>query len=456
MWHDSMSDAEWGSPRGALDRDLDVDVVIVGGGFTGLWTAYSLLTRDPHLRVVVLEAEEVGFGASGRNGGWCSALLPMSPTEVAGRHGRDQAMRLLRAMRDTVSEVGRVLHEEGITCDWAHGGTVTLARTQPQLDRLRAHVAEMHRFGYSDDDLHLIDRADATTRCAATNVIGGAFTPHCAAVHPARLVRGLATAVERRGAVIHEQTRVKEIAPHRVVTDRAAVTASVVVRATEAFTPALPGLRRAVAPIYSLMVATEPLSERQWDTIGLADRPTFHDERHLVIYGQRTADGRLAFGGRGAWYHWGSRIDPRFDRDAHVHDRIEDTLIELFPTLADVEFTHRWGGAVAVTRDWWCSVDHDPTTGLATAGGYAGDGVGTSNLAGRILADLITGTSSDLVTLPLVGHRSRRWEPEPLRFIGINAAVRLPIGADRFEERHGRPSRWRQAAMARLIGGPTD
>ena len=172
----------------------------------------------------------------------------------------------------------------------------------------------------------------------------------------------------------------------------------------------------------------------------------------MIVYGQRTADDRLAFGGRGAWYHWGSTIKPQYDRDQRVHGLIHDTLRELFPAIGVVAITHRWGGAVAAARDWWCATQFDRTTGLASAGGYVGDGVGTSNLAGRTLADLITGTDSELTTLPWVGHRSRRWEPEPLRFIGINTMAYLPIGADRHEERCGEPSKWREAIMSRLLG----
>ncbi|MFZ9628960.1 MAG: NAD(P)/FAD-dependent oxidoreductase [Ilumatobacteraceae bacterium] len=231
------------------------------------------------------------------------------------------------------------------------------------------------------------------------------------------------------------------------------IRAEVVVRATEAFTPRLPGMRRDVAPVYSLMIATSPLPTSFWDAVGLGERETFHDERHLVIYGQRTADDRLAFGGRGARYHWASRVDPSFERDTRTHEMVHRTLLELFPTLRDVPVTHRWGGAVGVPRDWWCHTRFDQSTGMASAGGYVGDGVGTSHLAGRTLADLITRTPSELVDLPWVQHTSPKWEPEPLRYVGINTMVQLPKGADRHEARTGRPSRWRDAVMSRLIGG---
>ncbi|MDO8390015.1 MAG: FAD-binding oxidoreductase [Actinomycetota bacterium] len=453
LWHDTMPPNEWTTSRPALDGNCGADVVIVGAGYTGLWTAYYLLQRDPALKVVLLEAQAVGFGASGRNGGWCSALLPMSLEAVSASHSREAAIRLQQAMHATVDEIARVVAHEGIECGFAHGGYVSLERNAAQLDRAHEHVRHLHSYGFTDDDYRMVDAAEASRLCGATEVVGGAFTPHCAAIHPARLVRGLARVVEALGATIHEHSAATEIAPHRVTTDGGSVTARVVVRATEAFTSALPGMRRTSAPIYSLMIATEPLPSTFWDEAGLHDRPTFADGRHMVIYGQRTADDRLAFGGRGAWYHWGSAMSPSFDRNDRVHAAIHATLRELFPALGDARITHRWGGAVAAGRDWWCHVAYDATTGMAAAGNYVGDGVGTTNLAGRTLADLITGTDSDLVAMPWVGHRSRKWEPEPFRYVGINSLMVLPLGADRREARTGTRSRWRENLLGRLTGG---
>ncbi|MFI7672998.1 NAD(P)/FAD-dependent oxidoreductase [Actinophytocola sp. NPDC049390] len=427
------------APRAALPGDTDVDVAIVGAGFTGLWTAYYLARTDPSMRIAVVEAHVAGFGASGRNGGWCSALFPASPATVAHRHGRPAAMALQRAMESTVDEVGRVAAEEAIDCHYAKGGTLTLARTPAQEVRARELAEAETVFGV---EVTWLSAAEARARCGATSVLGALFTPHCAAIHPGRLVRGLAEAVERRGATVYERTRALALRPGAVVTDRGTVRAPVVVRATEGYTPGLPGNRRTLAPLYSLMVATEPLSPSFWADAGLARRETFTDLRRMIVYGQRTADDRLAFGGRGAPYHFGSRVSPAFDRDTRVHRAIEATLVELFPALGPAPpITHRWGGPLGVPRDWTASVGFDPATGLAWGGGYVGDGVGTANLAGRTLADLITGTASELTALPWVGHRSRRWEPEPLRWLGINAGLRLTEAADARESRTGRPSR---------------
>ncbi len=208
-------------------------------------------------------------------------------------------------------------------------------------------------------------------------------------------------------------------------------------------------------PLYSLMIGSEPLTTRQWDQIGLARRPTFNDARNMIIYGQRTADGRIAFGGRGAPYHFGSRIDPRFDRDERVRTMLVDAVRELFPVLDEVEFPYHWGGPLGVPRDWQCAVRYDRSSGLATAGGYVGDGVATTNLAGRTLADLITGRQSDLVRLPWVQHPLRRWEPEPLRWLGVNVARRAAAGADAAEARSGRVASWQARAWTRLLDALT-
>lgn len=449
FWHDTVPGTL--TPGEPLRADTEADVAIVGAGFTGLWTAYYLAKTAPDLRVVVCEREIAGFGASGRNGGWCSALFPASLNKLERMAGRDAAIAMQRAMQETVDEVGRVASAEGIDCHYAKGGTVMLARTPVQLERARAEIAEAREFGFGEEDLRLLTADEAGERAGATSVLGGTYTPHCAAIHPARLARGLAEAVRGLGVEVYEQTPVREIQPGRVVTASGTVRARYVVRATEGYTPQLPGLERAVAPVYSLMVATEPLSEEAWAQIGLAGRPTFGDLRHLIIYGQRTADGRLAFGGRGAPYHLGSAIRPSFDRVPAVFEALRRTLAELFPVLGDVPVTHCWGGPLGVPRDWCASVGLDQATGLAWAGGYVGDGVSTTNLSGRTLADLITGRDSALVALPWVGHRSPPWEPEPLRWLGLNAGLRVMSVADREEARTGRPSR-AAAFMGRFLG----
>src|SRR4249919_108844 len=388
LWHDTLPDGDDLTPRAPLPGDRETDVAIVGAGFTGLWTALYLRRLDPSLRVTLVEAEVAGFGASGRNGGWCSALLPMGLSSMAGSAGRDAAIAMQQAMFATVDEVGRAATEEGIDCHYAKGGYLHLATNPAHTGRLREELEEARRFGLGEDDVRWLDRAEAADRLRAAGVLGALHTPHCAAIHPARLARRLATAVERHGAVLHEATRATVIEPGRVRTDRGTLKADVIVRATEGYTPTLDGQRRTVVPLYSLMIATEPLPDATWDEIGLCHRETFNDARHLIIYGQRTADGRFAFGGRGAPYHFGSAVKPEFDHDRATHDAIARTLRTLFPAIDGAAVTHEWGGPLGVARDWRCSVGLDREQGLAWAGGYVGDGVATTNLAGRTLADL--------------------------------------------------------------------
>ncbi len=438
-------------PGPALAMDTEADVAIAGAGLTGLWTAYYLNLADPGLKVVLCEAEIAGFGASGRNGGWCSALFPASLAKLERMAGREAAIAMHLAMQQTVDEVGKVAAQEGIDCHWAKGGTVQFARSQAQLLRAQHEVHEARLYGFGPQHVRMLSADEAAELGGASDLLGGVYTPHCAAIHPARLARGLADVVRRRGVDIYEGTRVERIEPGRLITSGGVVTARHVIRATEGYTPALPGLGRAVVPVYSLVIATEPVSESVWEHVGLADRPTFSDLRHLIIYGQRTADGRLVFGGRGAPYHLGSRIRPSFDRVPAVFSALRSTLVELFPALSDVAITHAWGGPLGITRDWCASVGLDASTGVGWAGGYVGDGLATTNLAGRTLADLVTGADSELVGLPWVGHRSPSWEPEPLRWLGINGGLAMMTWADHAEARTGRPSR-AAAVFGKFLG----
>jgi glycine/D-amino acid oxidase-like deaminating enzyme len=341
-------------------------------------------------------------------------------------------------MVTAVRDLGRVTEADGVACEYRRGGTVVVARTPVQLARARAEVAEAQRWGV--DELHLLDARELALLVRVRGGLGGTWTPDCARVQPARLVRGLATVVERRGGRVAEGTRAVAVRPGRVVTERGTVRCRDVVLATEAWTPTLPGHRRDVVPLYSLVVATEPLDDTTWDAIGLAAAETLGEHRHLVVYGQRTADGRLVFGGRGAPYHWGSAISPAHDRDEHVFAALRRTVVDLLPGLRDARFTHAWGGPLGVPRDWHAAVTFDPATRVARAGGYVGDGVTTSFLAGRTVADLLLGRDTERTRLPWVGHRSRRWEPEPLRWLGVNAGLRLAHLADAEERLTHRPS----------------
>ncbi|MEO8093829.1 MAG: FAD-binding oxidoreductase [Pseudolysinimonas sp.] len=440
FWHNSLPAGSL-TPRPPLTGDMDADVAIVGGGLTGLWTAWYLQQREPGLKIVVVEKEIAGFGASGRNGGWASALFPRSAASLARAHGREPAVAMRRAMIETVDELGRAAAAAGIDIDYAKGGTVDFARSRVQLAAAQAEVAEAAAFG--------VDRFElwGPERVKAAGALGAAFDPACARIHPAKLVRGLAAAVEAGGAIIAEQTEVLDYHPGRVETTRGTVTCDRLVIATEGYGASLRATHRRVLPLYSLMIATEPLPDAFWDEIGIAHGQTFADFRHLVIYGQRTADNRFAFGGRGARYHWGSAIKAQYDRAPRVFDHLQRTLVDLFPAARDAAVTHRWGGPLGVPRDWHATASYDPAKRVAWAGGYVGDGLSTTNLAGRTLADLLTGADTELTRLPWVNHTSPSWEPEPLRFAGANAGMLAMQFAD-IEERITH----RRSLIARVMG----
>ena len=427
------------APRPPLARDADADVCIVGAGFTGLWTAYELCRADPSLRVIVVESEVAGYGASGRNGGWLLGELSTG-AQLRDEAGEQAIAALQRAAQQTVDEVAAACARERIDCDLVKGGSLTVAQTDAQLARLR-HMGRGE----------LLDAHAAAARVRVAGLRGARFTPHCARVHPAKLCRGLAAAAERHGATIHERTPALSIAPGHVRTPHGEVRARWVVRATEGYTPTLPGARRELLPLRSSMIVTEPLDGATWAQIGWQGGETIDDAAHAYCYLQRTADGRIALGGRGHPYHFGSRTDRA---DTVVGDTVRQLrrrLERLFPILRGVAVEGAWAGVFGVSRDWAASVHCDRITGLCWAGGYAGEGVAAANLAARTLRDLILGRDTELTRLAWVEHRSRSWEPEPLRWLAVQAVYGLMRTADAIESRTGRPSRL--AALAGAVAG---
>lgn len=448
FWHDSLPDPI--VPRAPLDRDEQVDVAIVGAGYTGLWTAYYLRTLQPDLRVAVIEAEVAGFGASGRNGGWCLGFIAGLDHQLGDVARRAPALALQRALFDTVDEVGRVAEREGIDCHYKKGGFLRVATNGPQLDGMRAEMQFYREIGFGDDVFRWLEPEEASQRARVAAGRGAIFSPHCAAIHPARLVRGLADRVESLGASIYERSPVLRIEDRRVVTPGGSIRADTVVRAIEGYTPRLPSERRTLIPLHSQMIATEPLPEEMWKEIGLAERETFDDSRRNVTYGQRTVDGRIAFGSRGLYYY-GSGIRDRLAQDDPIYDHVRNALLSLFPILADAKITHRWGGPLAVPRNWRPAVGLDRSSGLAWAGGYVGEGVAAANLAGRTVADLILQRDTELVRLPWVGKTWPKWEPEPLRWLGVKAVRILGNSCDRVEFRSDRTPRLRKALYESFV-----
>jgi glycine/D-amino acid oxidase-like deaminating enzyme len=426
--------------RPSLPGPAEADVCIVGGGYTGLWTAYYLAGLRPGWRIVVLEAAFAGYGASGRNGGWVTAALPGSRARYARAAGGPAGVRALEeALRGTVDEVGQVCAAESIDCDFTKGGTLAVATSPAQLARMRAGLAGIREWGDGDDVYQFLTRDETRARVNVAGVLGGLYAPASARIQPAALVAGLAAAAERRGVEIYEATPASLIEPGGaaagavVRTKFGDVRARSVLRCTEGYTAALPGLRRALLPMNSHMVVTEPLSAAAWQEIGWDGCETLGDEAHAYMYAQRTADGRIALGGRGVPYRFASATDHLGRTDPSTVTALTQVLRRMFPSAASAGIEHAWCGVLGVPRDWCASVTYHAASGTGWAGGYTGHGVAAANLAGRTLADLVTGEKSELTALPWVGHRSRTWEPEPARWAGVHGLYALYRLADRLE-----------------------
>jgi len=437
------------TPRAPLPGDLDADVCIVGGGLTGLWTAYYLKQAAPQLDVVVLEREFCGYGASGRNGGWLSAEVAASSRTGLATHGEQGLRALHTQMRATVDEVLAVLDREGVDADVRRDGTLFVARSRAQLDRLRASADDERRWGARVTPL---SAAESDDRVRVSGVHGALHVDGAARVQPAKLVQGVAAAVERLGVRLFEGTTVTAVRPGAAVTDRGTVRAPYVLRCLEGFSAGLPGERRTWLPMNSAMVVTAPLPEGVRAQVGWDGAELLGDTAHAYVYAQRTADGRIALGGRGRPYRYGSRTDVHGRAQPATVRALTALLHELFPAVRTVPVEHAWCGVLGVPRDWSPTVHLDRATGLGWAGGYVGSGLTTTNLAGRTLRDLVLGDDTPLTRLPWTGRQVRRWEPEPLRWLGVQALYALYREADRREARGLRRTSLLARAADRVAG----
>ncbi|MCH9676212.1 MAG: FAD-binding oxidoreductase [Actinomycetia bacterium] len=437
-------------PRPALPGNIDVDVAIVGAGFTGLWSAYYLKKAKPELRVVVLEQRHVGYGASGRNGGWLTNAITGGREQYVPSHGAGEAERFQLAMNETVNEVIRVSEVEGIEADIKKGGEFTVAYTPAQEARLRKFVNDEAQ--WESTNVQLLESAEAMAKVNVHNTHVAAWHPHSARIQPAKLISGLAIAAELLGVEIYENTRVEEILPHRVLTTHGSVSAEFVVRATEGFTAGLRGLKRLWLPMNSSLIATEPLPKSVWEELNWSNGEVVGDFAHVYMYAQRTHDDRVAIGGRGVPYKYGSKTDLDGQTPEATVKGLREILKRMFPLTKDSSIDHVWSGVLGVPRDWSATVGLDMRTGIAWGGGYVGTGVTSTNLAGRTITDLILGKQTELTTLPWVNHTVRKWEPEPLRWIATKVLYKAYGFADR-SELNGRSTTSPVAHLADVVTG---
>ncbi|GAA0037383.1 NAD(P)/FAD-dependent oxidoreductase [Brevibacterium metallidurans] len=450
FWHRSI-----GMPgrRASLDSNLAVDVAIVGGGLTGLWTAYYLKKSRPDLDIAILEREFVGFGASGRNGGWMSAEPVGQFRRYAKSRGVEAARDLQRAMFEAVDESVAVAQQEGFDDDLVRDGLIHVATNAAQLSRARHHLDEMKQQGWGAEDVFELDPRELSERIRVDGVQGGYWTPHCARVHPAKYTRGLGDVVETLGVRIFESTTAVQVEPRRVTTTQGTVRAGYVVEALEGYTLSLKGKARKLLPMNSSMVITEPLGDTVLDEIGWTGGELVGDVAHSFTYMHRTADGRIAIGGRGVPYNFRSSFDLNGRTADSAVAQLQHRLVELFPSLRDTRLEHTWSGVLGAPRDWCASVNFDREAGILSAGGYVGHGLSGTNLSGRILRDLILGKDTALTRLPLVGRHARNWEFEPIRWIGATALYAAYRHADNREYATNDPSTNWAAKVANLVSG---
>lgn len=434
LWMDQLDEPL--TPREPLSGTVESDVAIIGAGYTGLWTAYYLKRQAPELRIVIVEAEIAGFGASGRNGGWLMGNLLGEDRLVAGLSAseRHETFDLLHGIPD---EVKVVLDREGIDCDYRKAGILyTAARYPEQETSLRSQLQGLHAKGLTDADYRWLSTSELSEQLRIATPYGAIHTPHCATIQPAKLARGLASTVERMGVQLFEQSRVTQWQPGLVRTAQGEVRARWVVPAVEGYSVTLPPLGNYQLPVQSLIVATEPLPAATWAEIGLDRGQAFSEASRQVTYGQRSKDDRLIFGARGG-YQFGGKLRHDFNLSSDEVELRRYLFSELFPQLKNVKITHSWGGNLGMSRNFHPHMLCDRNNQVALAGGYGGEGVGASNLGGRTLAQLILGETSVLTRQPWVQSNTRipnsmrGWEPEPCRWLGYNAIIKSFVNEDK-------------------------
>jgi glycine/D-amino acid oxidase-like deaminating enzyme len=429
-----------GDPPLAKGAEIKVDVAIVGAGFTGLWTAIALTDTDPTLRVAVLEAETVAFGASGRNGGFCEASLTHGLANGI-RHFPDELERLEREGIENLQGLIAFTREHGIECDLEETGVLTLADQAYQVDEFRDWVEEAAVYG---ERLEFLDREAAQAEVHSPIWQAGLYRPpgRDILVDPARLCRGIAGVARARGVRIHERTKVtnlERVAGGVVVrtADGATVRAGHVVVATSAYSGWLRRLSSLFAPVYDYVLVSEPLMPDEREAIGWQRRQGLSDANNQFHYFRLTADDRILWGGYDAIHHYGSQVGPELDRRPATFDKLEAQFFRAFPQLEGLRFPFRWGGAIDTTSRFTVTFGQTMGGRVTYALGYTGLGVGASRWAGGVVRDFLLRPDEDRLRLRIVNSPPVPFPPEPLRSAAIETVRHELDRADRNDGHRG-------------------
>ena len=405
-----------------LEGNLKVDVAIIGGGFTGLSTAYNLKKDAPGLDVVVLEAKVVGYGASGRNGGFSMTLFGLEPAVTKTLFGHQRLIEAHQYMERAVDYVDGLVKEHNLQSDYEFPGFLRVATTPGYVKRIQHDLELLTSMGING--IEWVDAARVRAEVDSPRFLGGWWEPRCGLLNPAKQAREMKRLAQQYGVKIYEETPVNEIwngDKFRLITPQGSITANKIVFATNAYSHLIPQIRSRQVPAFTHMVVTEPLTPEQLGEIGWENRQGIEDARNLVHYFRLTADNRLAMGGSDVSISFGK--DMERDLNERVFADLERDVFWLFPSLKGVQFTHRWGGPVSVTVDLAPSIGFLQDERAIYSLGCVGHGVSTTHLNGRTLADLILERKTDLTDTWFINRRMIPWPPEPLRLV-VSHAIR--------------------------------
>ena len=417
-----MSTREY-TPGNPLQGDIDVDIAIVGGGFTGLSSAYHIKKIEPNLRVALLESQVIGFGASGRNGGFNMTLFGLTLQITALRFSKAKAREAHLYMERAVDYLRDLVVELGIDCDYEHPGFLRVATSEKYKKRILHEMKLAHELGL--EGIEWLDMAQIQEQVQSPMYLGAWWEPRCGILNPAKLAWGWADVIKPMGVEIFENTPVTEIVREtskvRLETPHGKIRADKAVMATNAWSHFFKDLRRKQVPVWTHIVMTEPLKEKHFKEIGWQNRQGIEDARNLVHYYRLTVDNRLVMGGRDVSLSYGYEMEK--DLNPVTFDGLKNDVHELFPVLRDIQFTHEWGGPVSVPLDMAPAIGYVGDKNVVYSLGTVGHGVSMTQLNGRTVADLILERKSDLTDVFFVNRRTIPWPPEPLRNLTIKAIL---------------------------------